>query len=636
MPYVLLPGTGDSEKSKRKSEGNEGLGGREGENDELQAGGAERTVVLCIEIENGEEAGSGFGFEVEGVDVKVGGGSGASRGSGIKGGGGSAAGGEGGTRVRLIEWDRTSVGDGDEVKGAFPLRVGSMEQFNLLYAVEFLEDFGGDRDMLAGRDAKGMVEMELQRAVVINVLGKPYHVVGVDEGFSEDGDEEKGKFTYPTDSFNSRWNCVLDLSPKRNRDSLSVAHTSYATDADGQPLFDGPPSGLNNREALPEPASPFPTATSRARSHMYSPGPTPLRTSSLTPTVSLANSVAGSKRHTMPIVGGPARRPPMNYRSSTSLLNPANAIVSSSGPSTPMGTGSTPTLRDSPSTSVSSSHSPSSYFSPYPGGAHGSGFAASTPGIGPSPLSKVAYTPTPPSLAVQTYIRPPGTPTTTFAPPPPPTPLLTNAFGSVIPPPKPIAEVFTDEQEAIAIASGMGGGGVPPTPAYPAYPNSPFPSTPRAMDPVAGWGAGAGASAGGVPNSVDIPRSRGVGGLAPAAMINMPGTPGPRVGAGYAGGFRDSGIGFGSGSGSRDEDGEKIVVSIGLVHEGGEQSKIYPHDEFTLDVFVFNQSSWTRRFEVSCPGPERRRRKLVQSNIMKVGGDAGDGIVPLDNRIRVG
>lgn len=321
----------------------------------------------------------------------------------VKGGGGSAAGGEGGTRVRLIEWDRTSVGDGDEVKGAFPLRVGSMEQFNLLYAVEFLQDFGGDGDMLAGRDAKGMVEMELQRAVVINVLGKPYHVVGVDEGFSEDGDEEKGKFTYPTDSFNSRWNCVLDLSPKRNRDSLSVAHTSYATDADGQPLFDGPPSGLNNREALPEPASPFPTATSRARSHMYSPGPTPLRTSSLTPTVSLANSVAGSKRHTMPIVGGPARRPPMNYRSSTSLLNPANAIVSSSGPSTPMGTGSTPTLRDSPSTSVTSSHSPSSYFSPYPGGAHGSGFAASTPGIGPSPLSKVAYTPTPPSRCLGSH-----------------------------------------------------------------------------------------------------------------------------------------------------------------------------------------------------------------------------------------
>ena len=76
-------------------------------------------------------------------------------------------------------------------------------------------------------------------------------------------------------------------------------------------------------------------------------------------------------------------------------------------------------------------------------------------------------------------------------------------------------------------------------------------------------------------------------------------------------------------------------VTISSLPMGGQ--KIYPHDEFTLDVFVFNQSSWTRRFEVSYPGLDRRRRKLVQSGV-SVGkvGDAGAGIVPLDNRVRVG
>ena len=64
--------------------------------------------------------------------------------------------------------------------------------------------------------------------------------------------------------------------------------------------------------------------------------------------------------------------------------------------------------------------------------------------------------------------------------------------------------------------------------------------------------------------------------------------------------------------------------------------RLVPHDEFTLDVFVFNQSVWTRRFEVSVW--ERRRRRQGHAHGVGVGGGpgAGPGIVPLESRVRVG
>ena len=33
--------------------------------------------------------------------------------------------------------------------------------------------------------------------------------------------------------------------------------------------------------------------------------------------------------------------------------------------------------------------------------------------------------------------------------------------------------------------------------------------------------------------------------------------------------------------------------------------KIYPLDVFTLDIFVFEQSAWPRRLEMTCPGERR-------------------------------
>ncbi|KAF8868627.1 hypothetical protein BD779DRAFT_1593722 [Infundibulicybe gibba] len=56
---------------------------------------------------------------------------------------------------------------------------------------------------------------------------------------------------------------------------------------------------------------------------------------------------------------------------------------------------------------------------------------------------------------------------------------------------------------------------------------------------------------------------------------------------------------------------------------------IFPRDYFTLDIFVFNQSTWTRRFEVSWPDARHSRGQGA-------GGGGNPGVISLDNRVRVG
>lgn len=99
--------------------------------------------------------------------------------------------------------------------------------------------------------------------------------------------------------------------------------------------------------------------------------------------------------------------------------------------------------------------------------------------------------------------------------------------------------------------------------------------------------------------------------------------------------------------------GEPIVVSVGMIPaESGDsypfgQRKIYPSEQFTLDIFVYNQSSWTRRFEVSYPNAGRRQRKIEQNKATPGSKEKGileelkawivpPGIISLQNRVRVG
>jgi hypothetical protein len=151
--------------------------------------------------------------------------------------------------------------------------------------------------------------------------------------------------------------------------------------------------------------------------------------------------------------------------------------------------------------------------------------------------------------------------------------------------------------------------------------------------------------------SVDIPRQKVAPGFGAAVAGSTtptsgmpPQTPFPVVGAGVAGGgggggsFADQQQAYfqyqsqvqGQGQmrpqqyqqqqSQQPQQEKDIVVSIGLVDE---IKKVYPMDYFTLDVFVFNRSDWTRRFEIGYP---IRARKLGKEK----------GIVPMENRIRIG
>jgi len=168
----------------------------------------------------------------------------------------------------------------------------------------------------------------------------------------------------------------------------------------------------------------------------------------------------------------------------------------------------------------------------------------------------------------------------------------------------------------------------PRTPAYPAYPGSPppIPATPFWQAPLSQQ-TGAGA----VGPSVEMRRDR---------ASSLP-TPGVNVT-----GFPLGGEVSIEAEKKAEASGQPIIVSVGLlpvsdkIKSKGKGKRrgigeIYPLDQFTLDIFVFNQSSWTRRLEVSHPEVRRRRRKGRGDNARK--GDQGTpGILPLENRVRIG
>lgn len=545
-PYVLLPA----------------VGARASAEERLSAGGAESTVVLSVELENTGEATAGFA--VERVVVKVGG---------------------EGARASLVSWDT------DNPDSVFPVKIVPHEQYNLLYAVSFQRSPDAD-DLVVG----GRKPADLQRAVTIDIFGRPYE-------FSEGPADEAplSAIAYPTRTFSSRWNCVLDLAPNRNRESRQYFPDDSASAA--------------TRDALPEPASPFPTG--------ISPGPT-----ATTGTFALAQqaaraarAIAGSRKHASLPVGGPAGTP---------LFVASPSPISSGGARTGPGP---PTNYRAPASALN------------PAIARERELDAS--------LSRRAGSALPPSLALQQHTGR-RTPTTYAPPASPPLPSL----------PLPGSAGSLDFGAGMGgpLTPGTGLGGLPQTPAYPAFPVTPGAPTPRAQVSMASQHAGA------VGPSVEIRRERGAGVIAGLSGTSggtlVPPTPGPRVTAAPAGELLAGGQGVSLAAGPVDAltgqpaSDESIVVSIGLLSrtddvthdtakQRAEDTKIYPLDRFTLDVFVFNQSAWTRRFEVSYPDRRRRRRERVRADRASGYFDQADntperkdevspGIVPLENRIRVG
>jgi len=220
-----------------------------------------------------------------------------------------------------------------------------------------------------------------------------------------------------------------------------------------------------------------------------------------------------------------------------------------------------------------------------------------------SPLSKLAYTP--PSVAAAIS----GAPRTTYAPPP----------SAGIPPPALLSKVLPMGETDEAFIDGGGSTTSPPTtPAYPAYSkNSTVPTTPRTQGPLAMWGAARVPSA-----AVELPRSsaHSRSSLVPSPLALMPSSTIP-------------------------PQRERIIVSVGLQDDGGMGiQRLVPYDEFALEIFVFNQSDWTRRFEVTFLERRRRRHGYAEgqgqrdnSAINKgTRGLSRSGIVPLEGRVRVG
>ncbi|KIP06996.1 hypothetical protein PHLGIDRAFT_436056 [Phlebiopsis gigantea 11061_1 CR5-6] len=569
VPYFILPQNIKKSKDSRKSLTNQR---NDSDNDEdplevherelREAGNEEHTVVLCVEVENGGEASAGFA--VESVKVTVGG---------------------DGAQTHLIGWGNSGFSQSDLV---FPLRIGPHEQYNLLYAVTFTRSPEVDEFSLArGRGLpSASMSQEMQRAVAIIINGKPYEILRTDNAAADDVTDahiNPEQLTYPTATFPSRWNCVLDLSPQTN---------------DVRRISSGP--GEAQLEVMPTPASPFPGAVAGTRptsaplvqSGTLSKSGTPGQTKT-------SPIVAGSKRFTMSAMDAQVNEgyfdsvksrltSPVNYRSGTSLLNPANQRDTNAQSGSQLSGPSTPTV-----------------------------------GLTVNTLTQGRSSYIPPSATMKTFSR--TTPTTTYGPLSPPLPSLPS-----LPRPHSYGHV-PDDSLSSQIADI-----IPPTPAYPAFPTSPPPTTPHWQGPIANMRSGA------VGPSVEIRREKG-----PNAA-GIPPTPGPHVSA--AGGFMQM---QSQGETLRDVaaadgPGEPVVVSVGLLQDtDGEGAaprtgKIYPLDQFTLDIFVFNRSSWTRRFEVSYPDRRKQRREKMylegRDGLDSKTSSSADtpGIIPLANRVRIG
>jgi hypothetical protein len=124
------------------------------------------------------------------------------------------------------------------------------------------------------------------------------------------------------------------------------------------------------------------------------------------------------------------------------------------------------------------------------------------------------------------------------------------------------------------------------------------------------------ASSGNVGMSVEIRRERGPG--LDVTNNALPSTPLPLV----SGALQNASA-----------SGESIVLYLG-------QARSRYTRCVTLDIFVFNQSLWSRRFEVTCPGGRRRRRGGAEMGVNDGGGEAArkmgyPGVLPMDNRVRI-
>lgn len=308
--------------------------------DELEMseiGSEERTIVLCVELENTGE--SKLGFQVDGIKVQVSG---------------------EGARAKLIAWGDKAFENPESV---FPLQVGAREQFNLLYAVSFLRP--NDVQNASHRPPGD----QMLRYVSIAIKGRPF-----------EARTDTSETLYPTPPFVTRWSCTVNLT---------AGHTSHPNDH--------PSSPFSAQDALPAPPSPFPTSSPRIqRSAGDAPtGPT-VQSPSAFAFSPRRNTVGGrvgtpelkipNRPFSMPFMqASPTRSPRPETPTSKFLPPPPNiAFQPSSTPGSPL---PSPGLPQTPRAGPSGADS---FFPPQ--------YAGGSPQHGPPPLTPAypAYAGTPP------------------------------------------------------------------------------------------------------------------------------------------------------------------------------------------------------------------------------------------------
>jgi hypothetical protein len=81
---------------------------------------------------------------------------------------------------------------------------------------------------------------------------------------------------------------------------------------------------------------------------------------------------------------------------------------------------------------------------------------------------------------------------------------------------------------------------------------------------------------------------------------------------------------------------DNTLISFALSSKSKSGKIIRPFDVFTLSIFVLNKSNVVRKCEISYPEPKRLRvvRREVEGRDEVV--SEGGGIVPVENRVRIG
>ncbi|CAE6490467.1 unnamed protein product [Rhizoctonia solani] len=442
----------------------------------------------------------------------------------------------------------------------FPLPLRSRDQYNLLYAVMFMLP----PDLL---DAAGARTHNRRDSITVTRDSFMHRVVTIvvtgrpfdlaKQDMSSQDVQDLGMRTKP---FDARWHCPLDL--------FAMSQQSSARSNRPQSIAD-PASIDPTRDIYPVPPSPFPSVMSQRRNTG-----TPHSTSNLLAGPFSGVSITPDGSSFSSVFGAPVELP--------------SATVAGSKRHTIAGLASLAAKRASLPTSINQRASTP---------------VVVPPGGLPRPGATQKFVPMPPSMAVSAGLTPPPG-TTSFT--------QSQAQGT---PTK--ASPTTSSHGSLAVPSS---GPTPVTPAFPAYPDAPLPSSPLSQAPVQGLMAAI------APSLEPAPRRDSLSRQDSSSRRNS---------LSHRDSMSDP-LGLGQRRTPYPPVLQPVLVSVSLLPpDGSSDERIYPMNTFSLEIFVFNESDVVRRCEISCPARKRWRQEAAQrSQDDHLGNTAG--ILPLENHIRIG